>query len=213
MHPHKNGSEYTEKVDLTNDNFWTSYEKEVSGRLSSMAKRNVIFTATIETPVRNSKLGVVDQVNMAVIEDHRDDLYNIAGKNKKGQEVHDGSSLMDYTYSLMLDSSYPGKGYSGTKKQFATLISPNGVTIKKDAESVLTNDKIRNSNKSLIQLKNKKKQMLSLDMNLTNYNKTILKDLSGFYYNKLGKIYKINKVILDNNKYEISVSEKTGKDS
>ncbi|MFK5284044.1 hypothetical protein ACI3PL_31145, partial [Lacticaseibacillus paracasei] len=74
-------------------------------------------------------------------------VYNIAGKTND-QDIHDGGSMIDAVYSMMVDASYPGKGYEGTKKQFATFISPFGVTIKKDAESVITNSKIRNSNNS-----------------------------------------------------------------
>ena len=140
----------------------------MSGRLSSMGKRNVTNTSTIETPVRHSKEGIDDIVNISTIDDRRDNVYLVSNINKKGMEVFDGSSFIDDSYARMLDASFPGKGYFGTRKQFGTLITPNGVSIKKDAESVITNDKIRNSFKSPISLLNKKKQMLSIPIGDVN---------------------------------------------
>ena len=160
MHPHKNKL-LTTRSGKFDEKYWDEYSKEMSGRLSSMAKRNVLFTATIEVPVRKSKLGVPENVNMATIEDYTDQLYNINGQEHK-QDAHDGSSLINYLYSKMIDNSYPSKGYSGTKKQFGTMITEFGVTIKKDAESVITNDKIRNSTESAIKYIDKQKQMLDL---------------------------------------------------
>ena len=139
MHPNKNGAVYSEKIDLKNKEFWDNYDLDTSGRMTSMAKRNVLFTATIETPVRNSKLGVPDKINHAVIRDFTDVLTNVSGMVNKKQDVHDGSSYIDYVYSKLFDNSYPGKGYENTKKPFGTFITPNGVTIKKDAESVINN--------------------------------------------------------------------------
>jgi len=104
-----------------------------------MAKRNVLYTATIETPVRNSKMGVPNKVNHAVIKDHTDSLVNLEGRVNDRQEVHDGSSFIDYCYSKYVDNSYPGRGYEGTKKPFGTFTTSNGVVIKKDAESVISN--------------------------------------------------------------------------
>ncbi len=119
MHPHK-----IQGFDFRGDNEvidFDAYSKEMSGRLSSMAKRNVIFTSTFEAPVRQSELGIPDQINHAVIEDSSAYLFNISGDIKKNQDAFDGSSFMEATYSMMLDKSYPQKGYEGTKKQLGML--------------------------------------------------------------------------------------------
>lgn len=166
MHPHKvRGMQYDEKLD------WDNHLIQMAGRLSSMAKRNVSNTSTIETPVRKSKGGIPDRLNLATISDYEADIYLVSNHNKRGQEVHDGSSFIDDTYARMLDASFPGKGYSGTRKQFGTLVLPNSVTIKKDAESVITNDKIRNSLNSPIKFLNKKKQMLNMPIDNITYHK------------------------------------------
>ena len=69
----------------------------MSGRLSSMAKRNVTNTASVELPVRHSKRGIPDDINIAAIEDFKSDIYTTSGYSKKGQDAHDGSSFLDYT--------------------------------------------------------------------------------------------------------------------
>lgn len=216
MHPHKIKGFVSRDTDLGFESgtaeqraaYWEQYSKEMSGRLISMAKRNVLFTATIEVPVRKSHLGVPEQVNQAVIEDHTATLFNLSGDVKK-QEVHDGSSFINYVYSLLIDNSYPAKGFSGTKKQFGSLITPYGVTIKKDAESVITNDKILNSANSEIKFYNKQKQMLDISLEGTgiNYKKSFNNQ---YFFNELGSLYRIDAVILKEDKtYELHLSKKT----
>lgn len=210
MHPHKSdvglrtvpGKEASQEEI---DSFWNSYSAETSARLVTMAKRNVIYTATIESPVRNSKLGIPDKINLAAIQDTVAPVFNINGLIKPNQEVHDGATFIDATYSMMIDNSYPGKGYTGTKKQFGTLITPHGVTIKKDAETVLTNDRILNSKKSLISLLNKKEQMLSMDTtgNTVNFEKNDL----NYFYNKSGKLYKIKSLKIEGDNYVIRLAK------
>jgi hypothetical protein len=160
-----------------------------------LSKRNVTYTASIESPVRNSKRGVPDKINVAAIEDYKTNIYTTAGYSKAGndaQDAHDGSSMLDYVYSRMIDESFPGKGYSGTKKQFATFVTPYGVTIKKDAESVITNAKILFSN-SEISLLNKKKQMLDIPIGniRLSYNSGSLAD---YYIIKNGTKLRINSI-------------------
>lgn len=206
MHPHKNNSSIRS---INDSDFWEKYIKESSGRLISMAKRNVIFTATIESPVRNSKLGVPDKINHATIDDYLIETFNYSGNVESKLESHNGASYLEYTYSLMVDNSYPGKGYSGTKKQFGTLISPFGVTVKKDAENVITNDKIRLSHNSDLKWLNKKKQMLGLNTNDVSVD-FVREYQNRFYYNRLGSIYNIRKVEIKGNSYKIWTSKKVG---
>lgn len=206
MHPHKN-SELAYRGNSSEVNF-DKYFEENSGRLASMAKRNVLFTATIEVPIRKTKFGVPENVNIAVLKDHESPVFNYVGLQKK-QEVHDGSSMIDAVYSKMIDSSYPGKGYSGTKKQFATFVTQFGVTIKKDAESVITNSKIRNSENSIIKLGDKKKQMLSIPINFYSGQFNFEDNSSNYYYNYLGDIYRINKISIEDNNITVNLSIKT----
>lgn len=211
MHPHK-----IKDLNYRQGNFdqayWADYFKEGSGRLVSMGKRNVLFTAVIETPTRHSKGGVPDQINIAAIKDFKADLHTTSGYIKNGQDVHDGSSFIDDTYSRMLSASFPGKGYKGTMKQFGTLITRNGVTIKKDAESVITNDRLRNSLNSQIKLLNKKQQMLGIPLNDIDlkYSKTFTNE---FFFNNKGQIYRISNIELNGNQAIIGLQLKNGENS
>lgn len=196
IHPHKT------KVGLRANPMAISDEiirgdmaKEVSGRLSNMAKRNVSFTSTFELPTRNTRNGVPDELNIAVIADAVDKVYNIAGQTHN-QDIHDGSSAINYVYAKMVENSYPGKGYEGTKKQFGTFISEFGSAVKKDAETVITNDKIRNSKVSAINFRNKQKQSFDIDISDLPINikrKELSKPIIMF---KNGNYYKFQKYSL-----------------
>ena len=142
---------------------------------------------------------------MATIDDFRSPVYNIAG-DRKNLEAHDGSTYMTAVYSMMLDNSFPAKGYSGTKKQFGTLITEQGVTIKKDAESVITNDKILNSKKSTIPFYAKQKQMLGIKAELNGYK--FKEDFNNeFFFNKAGERYRIDQLFIKGNYAELTVSK------
>lgn len=162
MHPHKNGTTQRDFSEGLTDEYLDDFRFEKTGRLENMAKRNVIFTASIQPGARNSKFVEPKKVNVAAIEDYTDSVNTTSGHVKGNQEVHDGSSFIDDTYSRAVDASQPGAGYKGTKKRFGTLITDFGVTIKKDAETQITNDRIRQSLNSSISLLSKKRQMLSI---------------------------------------------------
>lgn len=210
MHPHKNGTEKRGATSHFNDSHWDSYMKEQEGRLVSMSKRNVVNTSTYEAPVRDSLLGIPLKLNMAAIEDFQTSPYSINGEKKYNFEndsvdgkmdAHDGSSFLDAVYSKMVDASYPGRGYSGTKKQFGTIITDHGVIVKKDAESELNNKRIRNSSNSTIPLINMKKKMLSMSTNdlKLNYTEKFNKE---FYLYDVGVKKEIKEVTINPGKLD-----------
>lgn len=98
---------------------------------------------------------------------------------------------------MMVDASFPSKGYSGTKKQFGTFVSPNSVMIKKDAESVLTNAKMQESRKGDISLLNMKRKMLGIDLNDVNldYSNTVK---PRHYYRVGNNLYRIDRLTIRN---------------
>lgn len=204
MHPHKDG-ELTYRGDNNKVDF-DSFSKELSGRLSSMGKRNVLFTATIDSPVRKSRYGISENVNLAVIEDFTASLHVPSGLIKK-QEVHDGSSIIDAVYSRMIDASYPGKGYHDTKKQFATFITEHSAVVKKDAETVLTNSRIIDSQSAEISMLDKKEQMLS---NPISVNKDIVINYKDKYYIENGMKYRLDRLTLSGNNFKINRTKING---
>ena len=117
------------------------------------------------------------------------------GLLKAKHAAHDGATWIEYVFSKSIDSSYPGEGYEGTKKQFGTIVTNHGVMVKKDSESVITNAKIINSKNSDVPLLNVRKKMLSLplgDLKL-QFNK---KYYDTNYFNDRGVIKHIREVSL-----------------
>lgn len=193
MHPHKDKSiKFNGNTNFNDpESFFKEFRAESSKRIPNMSKRNGAFTATYENGLRNSRKGQPSKLNVAVIEDFVDQTYNLSGKTNK-QDIHDGSSMIPYVYSRMIEESYPGKGYNGTKKRIATFITEFGSAFKKDAETVITNDKIRRSANSPIKLGLiQRKALGTIPLPTVNeFSKTVL-PTSGLYY-KNGAYYKIH---------------------
>ena len=203
MHPAKGLSNRSADADLD----MTAYMTESSERLKTMGKRNVMYTSTVEIPTRKTRFGVPEDINIAVVNDATASLFNISGQTKN-QDIHDGSSFINTLYSKMVDASFPGKGYKGTKKPFGTFITDYGVVIKKDAEFELTNDRMRNSKYSSIKLQNKQKQMLSIDVGSIEMD--VQMDLDDQYYYKNGEHYRIDTLTIKNNRAVLDISKKQG---
>ena len=193
MHPHKDKSiKFNGNTNFNDpESFFKEFRAESSKRIPNMSKRNGAFTATYENGLRNSRKGQPSRLNVAVIEDFVDQTYNLSGKTNK-QDIHDGSSMIPYVYSRMIEESYPGKGYNGTKKRIATFITEFGSAFKKDAETVITNDKIRRSVNSPIKLGLiQRKALGTIPLPTVNeFSRTAL-PTSGLYY-KNGAYYKIH---------------------
>jgi hypothetical protein len=127
------------------------------------------------------------------------------------QDVHDGSTLIPYVYSKMIDHSYQGKGLNGTKKQLGTLITEFGSALKKDSESVLSNHNIRNSRNSPISLKDKQEQVFSIPITISEYMSGALKANNKFF--KDGNYYAINSFKIEDNYITRSLSKYNFKNS
>lgn len=197
MHPHKSKSiKFNGNTNFNDpESFFKEFRAESSKRIPNMSKRNVSFTATYENGLRNSRKGSPSRLNVAVIKDFVDQTYNLSGKTNK-QDIHDGSSMIPYVYSRMIEESYPGKGYNGTKKRIATFITEFGSALKKDAETVITNDKIRRSVNSPIKLGLiQRKALGTIPLPTVNeFSRTAL-PTSGLYYRN-GAYYKIHEYTL-----------------
>lgn len=195
MHPHKiSDLQFRGDKPLNVDEFI----KESSARIPNMSKRNVSFTATYENGIKNSKIGNPIKVNVAVIDDLKAQVFNLSGKTHN-QDIHDGSSIISYAYAKMIEASYPGKGYEGTKKRIGTFITEFGSALKKDAETVLTNSKIRESQFSNISFKDKQRQALStIDLpNIENFSNPRVQGDNIFYKN--GDYFRITGYKIENN--------------
>lgn len=204
MHPAKKAAyRPTDNVDM--DSFLEEFNFESGMRLSMMAKRNVSYTGTTELPSRNARYGITDKVNVAVINDTQDELYNITGDTEK-VKVHDGATYLSYAYAKMIEHSFQGKGYTGTKKQLATFVTEFGSALKKDAEGTITNSKIRSTKRADISFRGKQKQMYGyIPIVIAEFESGTLGGNNKFFAD--GAYFAINSYSITNNKMSMVVSK------
>lgn len=203
MHPAKK-SKYRAAKNVDIDTFLEEFNVESGMRLSMMAKRNVSYTGTTELPSRNARYGITDDVNVAVINDTQDELYNIDG-DTDNVKVHDGATYLTYSYSKMIEHSFQGKGYTGTKKQLATFVTEFGSALKKDAEGTLTNNKIRSSKRSPINFRHKQEQTHSLPIVIDEFESGTVAGNNKFFAD--GAYFAINSYSIKNNVLSMVVSK------
>lgn len=203
MHPAKELRNKSKNQSI--ESFLNDFSNESALRLIGMGKRNVSMTGSTELPSRKSKLGAPDNVNVVVIDDYVVEVPLISGENVKRQNAHDGSSILPYTYSKMIDMSYQGKDMEGAKKQLGTLITEFGSALKKDAESVISNSNIRNSNNSKVRFRDKQKQVYSIPIFIDNFDSGIIRSNNKFFRN--GDYYAINDYKVKNNLVTYTMSK------
>lgn len=205
IHPPKSLEDRSKNTTI--DDFLNSFSKESGLRLIGMAKRNVSITGSTELPTRGNRVGTTDNVNVAVIDDHKANIPLVSGKNVK-QALHDGSTLLTYSYSKMIDHSYQGKGMEGAKKQLATFVTEFGSALKKDAESDITNASIRASNRSEIRLRDKQFQAHSIPIFIDNFDSGLIRTNNTFF--KDGDYYAINSYTIKDNEVSYYMSKYDG---
>lgn len=120
-----------------------AYE-EISKRIDSMAKRMVLYPATIQAFQQGRLDGVSNEVKVAVIEDPSEKVWNMQG-DTHNQDIFDGSGFLSPFESMMEDNSVPGHGIKGTKKTLGTSTRGHNSALFKWAGFPITNEKMRNS--------------------------------------------------------------------
>lgn len=120
-----------------------AYE-EISKRIDSMAKRMVLYPATIQAFQQGRLDGVSNEVKVAVIEDPSEKVWNMQG-DTHNQDIFDGSGFLSPFESMMEDNSVPGHGIKGTKKTLGTSTRGHNSVLFKWAGFPITNEKMRNS--------------------------------------------------------------------
>ena len=152
---------------------------ERAKRIDAMAKRMVLYPATIQAYCQGKIDGVTLEPKVAVIEDPKEKTWNISGDDHS-QDIYDGSGFISPFWSIMENNSLPGHGIDGTKKTLGTSTRGNNSTLFKWAEFPITNEKMRWSigNKfSLIQLF--KKMHSNPQFDWTNLDIDITKSFTG----------------------------------
>jgi len=149
-----------EDEDFANEVLFTYGESEYSARVAGMAKRMVLYPATIENFSQNTLRGVSPMVHVAIVKDVDEQVWNLKGETH-GQEIFDGSGWVSVYYSYMENASLPGRGVKGTKKTLGVHVSDDNSALFKWAEFELNNDRIRRSRGNKYELFNLFKKMHS----------------------------------------------------
>ena len=118
--------------------------QEKSARIAGMAKRMVLYPATIENFEQDKIDGVSPDINVCVVEDAQEETFNLKGSTHD-QDIFDGAAFISVYYSYMENNSLPGRGIRGTKKPLGVSISDGASSLFKYAEFEINNAKIRES--------------------------------------------------------------------
>lgn len=122
-------------------------EKDRAKRIDAMAKRMVLYPATIQAYQQGRINGVSQEARVSVIEDPKELTWNLNGDTHK-QDIYDGSGFISPFWSRMEDNSLPGHGIKGTKKTLGTSTRGLNSTLFKWAEFPITNEGMRMSHTS-----------------------------------------------------------------
>lgn len=193
QHPHKIKKDY---------NSMTAVE-EMTGRSISMTKRMVIHPATMEYYQQGLRNGVPDKIKLACVNDISAISYNFTG-DKQGHDAWDGSLASNPFLTYFLKKSFPAKGISDVQKAIGTCSKDSHSVFLKCALFSFTNEMIRKSSGSSVDLDRIMYSMNNIDIeseidlskNSFNGNSIDLNQIvpDGVYF-KLGKYtYKVNKL-------------------
>lgn len=123
----------------------TSSEEQIKAkRIDAMAKRMVLYPATIQQFIQGKIDGVSREIKVAIIDDPKEETWNPQG-DTHDQDIYDGSGLISPFQSMMEDNSVVGHGIQGTKKTLGTSTQGHISSLFKWAEFIITNEKMRNS--------------------------------------------------------------------
>lgn len=126
---------------------------EKSKRIEAMAKRMVLFPATIQAYQQGKIDGVSQEAQVCVIEDPQEQTWNMNG-DEHGQDIYDGCGFSSPFWSMMEDNSLPGHGIQGTKKTLGTSTRGTSSALFKWASFPITNEKMRMSTGAKFSLQN-----------------------------------------------------------
>ena len=199
QHPHKIKKNYADMSAI----------EEMTGRSISMTKRMVIYPATMEYYQQGLRNGIPPEIKLAVVNDLSAISYNFNGILKE-HDAWDGSLASNPFLSFLLKNSFPAKGISDVQKSIGTFSRDTHSTFLKCALFTFTNEMIRKSSGSTIDLDRIMKSMnnvpidpeTNLSKNSINNNLIDLDQIlpEGIYYKLGNHIHKVEKLekMLDN---------------
>lgn len=209
QHPHKLNKINYDVMD---------FEKELTGRSISMTKRMVIRPGTMEFYMQGLDNGIPNKIKLAVVKDLKAISYNFTG-NMKEHESWDGSLSSNPFLSFLLKNSLPNKGLSDVQKAIGHDARATHSTFLKCALFTYTNEMIRKSIGSPINLDRMMKSMNNIPIEFDiDMSKNILGNFldldqlvpEGIYYSLGDNTYKVEKFIkTEGNIYKIHLTNQS----
>lgn len=208
QHPHKSKKSLTDM----------SIVEEITGRSISMTKRMVIHPATMEYFEQGLIGGIPKNIKLAVVNDLSSISYNFTGTSKE-HDSWDGSLAANPFLTYMLKNSFPGKGISDVQKIIGTYAADTHSVFLKCALFTFTNEMIRKSVNSKINLDNLMKGMNNIDIepeidlsrdsingNLIDFNQIVP---DGVYFEIGKEAYKVERISKkEGNTYEVLLTNR-----
>ena len=187
-------------------------DKQRHERLKTASKRYNIFTATFIPFMQNTLTGISSNIKITNIENMSGFVFNTIGQNTELNE-YDGAGFVHPIQRRMEDASLCNINGMSSKKTFAPLVSDYYCGELKWASYELSNDLIRKSKNSAIDLEEIFKKLSSIPFP-ENIN------LCKFYYNQNNKFINFYNFIGKNvyyrdkfNYYQLIKLEKTSENN
>lgn len=122
----------------------SSPQAEESSRIDAMAKRMVEYPATIQQFQQNNPIGISNEINIAVVTDPKEEVWNPSGDSGK-LKIYDGLGELSPFEARMEYNSLPGHGIKGIIKSLGVGNYGDRNTLLKWAGHPQTNEKMRMS--------------------------------------------------------------------
>lgn len=158
-HPNKKGvdtlSSYRKK-EINWEKALSQFLEDEKVRKLAQDKRNVSFTASMHSMLKNLIQGIPDEINVAVMPDVHDQFETISGDIEDGLKPYDGATYTNPFYQILQNNSLGGSKVGVIKKTFTHYYDEKTGTggIIKTAEFPLTNEYIRRSKFYKIMMEN-----------------------------------------------------------
>lgn len=162
----KNMSDYDEESDVRNNII------EADSKYKAAGKRPVDLPGTKQNFAQGLIDGVSEIVNVAHIEEPKEEVWSPSGVVENGLEVLNGSGRISYIYAMMESASMTGNPFKGiNRKTLGEHVDDYYSTLYKWAEYLINNWHMRNSSRSKYKLEELFEKMHNFsfdeDINLT----------------------------------------------
>lgn len=139
---------------------------EADARFKAAGKRTVDLPGTKQMFAQGLINGVSPEINVAHIEEPKEEVWSPSGQVESGLEILNGSGRISYIYAMMESASIPGAPFKGVnRKTLGEHVGDYSSTLYKWAEYLVNNWHMRNSEKSVYSLSELTRKMHDIPFN------------------------------------------------